>query len=79
MASKHLVEIHSRAWPMERIHRQKHKLTAVPVFEIGYGGNVESGRFWVFGKDHLVWSKDYPAQVWSFLIILNLKLSVILW
>ena len=67
MASKQLVEIHSRAWPMERIHRQKHKLTAVPVFEIGYGGNVESGRFWVFGKDHLVWSQDYPAQVWSFL------------
>ena len=45
MASKHLVEIHSRAWPMERIHRQKHKLTAVPVFEISYGGNLESGRF----------------------------------
>ena len=79
MASKQLVETHSRAWPLERIHRQKHKLTAVPVFEIGYGGNIESGRFWVFGKNHLVWSQDYPAQVRSFLTILNLNLSVILW
>ena len=63
-----LIQKHATEWPMEKIHQQSHRLVSVTVYEVGYQRKEQDERFWVFGKNKLCYSDDYPAQCCCFCI-----------
>nr|XP_026695861.1 protein SSUH2 homolog isoform X2 [Ciona intestinalis] len=58
--SSELVSSHATAWPAKLILQQRHKLTAVPVYECRFKFKDKEGRFWVYGHQHSVYTKEYP-------------------
>lgn len=43
-----------------RVLHQRQKLQSVPVFECSFEYSDKHGRFWVYGLQHKVYTKDYP-------------------
>lgn len=58
--SPRFVEEHATTWKSERILQQRHRIRSVPVHECYFDFKEKSGRFWVFGQECEVYTKDYP-------------------
>eukprot|EP00730_Choanoeca_flexa_P003615 TRINITY_DN11453_c1_g4_i1.p1 TRINITY_DN11453_c1_g4~~TRINITY_DN11453_c1_g4_i1.p1 ORF type:complete len:413 (+),score=18.46 TRINITY_DN11453_c1_g4_i1:88-1326(+) len=52
-----LIARHNKAWPTERILRQRHRIRSVPVHEVSYVYHDVQHTFWVYGLDHQVCSE----------------------
>ncbi|XP_065830372.1 protein SSUH2 homolog [Oscarella lobularis] len=61
-ASQQLVANHGSAFAHERILRQRHQVRIVPVSDVAYAWNGQTGRFWVYGYEHAVHAPDYPQK-----------------
>eukprot|EP00045_Choanoeca_perplexa_P004343 m.37589 g.37589 ORF g.37589 m.37589 type:complete len:409 (-) comp12520_c0_seq3:88-1314(-) len=53
---------HAKAWPEEKILKQRHSIRSIPVHEVSYMYRDQQKRFWVYGLDHQVHCPDYPAR-----------------
>jgi len=43
-----------------RVLQQRHKLQCVPVFECHFKWKDKTGRMWVYGLEHKLFTEDYP-------------------
>lgn len=58
--SSDFVQMHSQSWQTDRVLQQRHVLRSVPVHECHFSHGGKQGRFWVYGQQRKVYTKDYP-------------------
>ncbi|XP_061187104.1 protein SSUH2 homolog [Saccostrea echinata] len=57
-----IVNEHKRAFPNERIIRQRQRLLAVPVTEVHFTWKDTRSRYWIYGMERKVYAPDFPHQ-----------------
>ncbi|CAL1270480.1 unnamed protein product [Larinioides sclopetarius] len=60
MASAQLLQNHASSFPEEKVLKQRHKVSIVPVTSIHYKWKNREGLFHIYGFEQRVYAPDYP-------------------
>ncbi|XP_055943699.1 protein SSUH2 homolog isoform X2 [Argiope bruennichi] len=60
MASAQLLQNHASSFPEEKVLKQRHKVSIVPVTSVRYKWKNREGLFHIYGFEQRVYAPDYP-------------------
>ncbi|XP_042896179.1 protein SSUH2 homolog isoform X2 [Parasteatoda tepidariorum] len=60
MASVQLLQKHESSFPSEKVLKQRHRVSIVPVSSVNYSWRRHEGLFYVYGYERRVYAPDYP-------------------
>ncbi|GIY31578.1 protein SSUH2 [Caerostris darwini] len=62
MASVQLIKYHAKQYKDEKVLKQRHRVSIIPIASVRYQWKKHEGLFYVYGNERCVYVPDYPQK-----------------